>query len=583
MIVAVWRLAERGIPDPLASRLNALLAEAGGTRVDGDRTTVVSWPPGQIERRGDTATARAVRSSGGVGSTGLSTVCLENGTLVVSAPVLPQYPLYYLRGPDDSYLLVSSRLEPLARLHPDLPIRELRLVSMVQRWAGVVDSDRGGTVYAGIRRLLPAERIVAGSHGLRFDRTLPRIGRTYRSGRVEDMAAELRDCMDAAVGRAIESSPRVAVLVSGGLDSSGLLALAASRCRRTKGQELRAVSLQFQAPGDDRPYFSKLVEALGVSPVRISPSDAGRWFQQSLCADAQPGYGSSLCLEMLFYAAAAAAPADVTLCGSLGDGLLGGPLPFAQLMRRGRILAAVRGALRIRLPWSMTPWGRIRTYVLRPFLPKAILRARGRRMDRARWTTPRFRRALRKCWSAADRVARPLPDTPDEWLDELCEGSAFALPDIADVGGQVLAATKAAAFDVFMDFDLVRFMLAIDPVLLSYGDEYRGLYRLAMKGVLPEVIRTRQDKAYFLPAVAAAILAADGLDMLRDLSSLDALATRGLVDPGPFRPGFERWLGAVGRGERDDIDPGDERWEQTWQLLSCEAFLRQHGRGRDLV
>ncbi len=84
-----------------------------------------------------------------------------------------------------------------------------------------------------------------------------------------------------------------------------------------------------------------------------------------------------------------------------------------------------------------------------------------------------------------------------------------------------------------------------------------------MKGLLPEAVRTRQDKGYFAPGVAAAIVAADGIDVLRDLSSLDALATRDLVDPAHFRPQFDRWIAAVRRGERDEGDPGDERWEQT--------------------
>jgi len=197
--------------------------------------------------------------------------------------------------------------------------------------------------------------------------------------------------------------------------------------------------------------------------------------------------------------------------------------------------------------------------------------------------TRKFRDLLEESYAALARCRRPaMPDTPDEWMEELCEGDDCVLSDFADMGGQVRSVGRSAPVDVFMDFDFVRFMLEIDPVLLSHGDEYRGLYRLAMKGVLPERIRTRQDKASFEPAIGAAALAAGALDWLRDLASLRSLAEYGLVDPGPFLPLFERWMGAVHLGERTETVPGDESCHQVWQLLSLEAFLREHGTGREL-
>jgi hypothetical protein len=134
-----------------------------------------------------------------------------------------------------------------------------------------------------------------------------------------------------------------------------------------------------------------------------------------------------------------------------------------------------------------------------------------------------------------------------------------------------------------MDLDLVRFVLELDPILLSHGHEYRGLYRLAMKGFLPESVRNRQDKARYEPAIAETVLGSEVLDVVEELASLAHLASRGLVDPAPVKQFFIAWLAAVRRGERTGPDPADERWELVWQLLSVEAFLREHGRGRDLV
>jgi hypothetical protein len=177
-------------------------------------------------------------------------------------------------------------------------------------------------------------------------------------------------------------------------------------------------------------------------------------------------------------------------------------------------------------------------------------------------------------------VARALPDSPNAWMEDLCNN--HVLPDVADLGGQVAAVTGCAPIDVFLDLDFVKFMLELDPQLLTFGDEHRGLYRLAMAGTLPESIRGRQDKSSFEPAVAAAAVAANTADELRELGSLHALSDHGLVDPVPFRALFSEWLAAVAQGERSHRLPEDAQFELVWHILCAEAFLRENGRGRAL-
>jgi hypothetical protein len=140
--------------------------------------------------------------------------------------------------------------------------------------------------------------------------------------------------------------------------------------------------------------------------------------------------------------------------------------------------------------------------------------------------------------------------------------------------GQMLEVVPALVVDVFRDPDLIELVAQIDPSLLTHGDIYRGLYRLAMRGVIPESVRMRPDKAFVQPAVAAAALAAGAEGDLLDLAPLKALAAEDLVEPAAFRPIFERWMRALRRGERPDSDPADAQWYQVWQLLSAEAFLR---------
>ncbi|MDP9034835.1 MAG: asparagine synthase-related protein [Myxococcota bacterium] len=506
------------------------------------------------------------------------TLRFQPNLLSAAAGPLPQYPFYYVRAPGDEYLLVSSRLETLANLFPDAPLDAERLVSLIE-WT--VHLDSSATVFRPFRRLRPCESISAGERGIWLERKVPRIATSYRRAASKDAAAELRFRLDAAVGRGIGDSKHVAVYTSGGLDSSGVLALATARCRGATPRELSALSVHYAAPGDDRGYLSELTDALGVVPLRLPAVAAGKWFSRSLCADGQPVVLSSTCFDLLLCSKASELGADAILTGVSGDRICGGLLPFAQLARRGHPLQAIALALRVRLPWSLSAWGRLRQLILSPLVPVPLVRLRRRRAGRAAWMTSLFWRLLARVREAARYSAGPLPDSPNEWMTELCERDM--LPDVADLGGQVAALTGCAPFDVFLDYEFVRFMLELDPVLLSHGHQFRGLYRLAMGETLPRRLLDRQDKARFEPGIAAAALAAGAWEMLRDLSHLDALASLGLVDPSALRRPFNAWLAALRRGEREEIDPADERWQRMWQLVSVEAFVRERGQGRDLA
>ncbi|HZU84818.1 MAG TPA: asparagine synthase-related protein [Polyangiaceae bacterium] len=541
---------------------------------------LATWAPARLERHEISAVAYAVPRAGGRPPQGHASARIEAGALTLEAPALLEYPLYYARAPDDAYLLACSRLEPLARIFPDAPLAATRLLSFFA--PGVRDPDAGTTVYAGIRRLVAGQRVTAAGRAITTERSTPRLGGSYLAGTPTELAAELARLLEAAVGRAIAPAKRVAVFASGGLDSSGVLAFAARRRADEAEREVLALSVRCAAPCDDRPYFEELIGSLPVTPVRLSPREAGAaWFRRSLCADGQPLQFASGVLDLMLGAAAVARGAEVTLHGGGGDPMLGGPLPFAQLARRGHAVAALRGAWRLRVPWSSTRWGRLRSLVLSPLVPRALVRIRRRRGTHAPWMTARSRAVADWCMESADSAPWPPPDTPDAWMQSLCDDETRY--DSADAGAQVLSLTGCASADALMDPEFVRFMLQIDPVLLSYGDEYKGLYRLAMQGVLPERVRTRQDKGCVEPAIAAAALGADALGMLGDLASLRALVSRGLVDPLPLRPILDAWLAAVRRGERSEPDAADEHWQPLWQLLSVEAFLREHGPGRALA
>jgi hypothetical protein len=185
--------------------------------------------------------------------------------------------------------------------------------------------------------------------------------------------------------------------------------------------------------------------------------------------------------------------------------------------------------------------------------------------------TPRFLELLDPYLEA---IPCSLPRTPDERLARFCTLPFFS--ELCVSWGQIASVTGTAPVDVFRDLELVRFIAQIDPVVLSHGHMFRGLFRLALKGILPESIRLRRDKAFGQPGIAEAAVGANAGEQLRDLSSLERVASLGLVDPEAFRRPFAAWLKTLLRGERLDSDPTDASWHRVWMLLSVEAFLRKH-------
>ena len=68
--------------------------------------------------------------------------------------------------------------------------------------------------------------------------------------------------------------------------------------------------------------------------------------------------------------------------------------------------------------------------------------------------------------------------------------------------------------DPLLDDELIAFVCSLPPAFLLHGGQTRGLLRAAMKGLVPDAVRLRTDKAKFEPAMAEAVRAAGGFAAL---------------------------------------------------------------------
>ncbi len=574
MMLAIWRRAD-GVGGGVWSSLLAQLKRCASETAGSPRWIVGVSAPSRLDRRGPACRTWSYwgAPSDNKGDARGPDVRVGDAGLEATLSAFPQQALYYYWSRDDGVFAVCSQLEPLARA---LPVRQLRLQRLVAIMALAHEEDPSATPFEGLRRVLPGERIQVGQTGFHSRIELPSAGDCYLQGTPDQLARELRGRLEDAILRAMAGATRVSVSVSGGLDSSSVLALASRG--RERGVEVEALTLDYAGPGDDRPHMKELAQAVGIEPVRLQPADAGPFFSQAFCLDAQPCLVSTGCFDLQIGKTAIERGADVLLNGGHGDIVLGTTHGLAALACRGHLIRASIAALRMRVPWASTWRTRLRDFVVLPSLRQYIPGARRirrtiRRRRPHRWLTQDAEQLLARARGASGSEA--VPDTPDALIASRCKGSYAAA--YADSAGQIACATGCSQLDAYYDSEFVEFVSRIDPVMLTHGNEYRGLFRLAMRGVLPEGLRTRRDKARFEPAIAKAALAGDGFATMRELSSVSTLASLGLVDAERFRPEAETCLAAVSRGMLCAADRLDGRWEPFWRALSVESFARTWG------
>jgi len=126
--------------------------------------------------------------------------------------------------------------------------------------------------------------------------------------------------------------------------------------------------------------------------------------------------------------------------------------------------------------------------------------------------------------------------------------------------------------DPYLDRELITWVDALPPVWLLEGGVRRGLFREAIRGLVPESLRTRPDKAAFEPAMFRFVESIGGFGALRRHASVPDLADLGLVEPRAFLDAFD---------ELAAKPIGSWQWSTVWPALATEAFLASRGAGRE--
>jgi hypothetical protein len=263
--------------------------------------------------------------------------------------------------------------------------------------------------------------------------------------------------------------------------------------------------------------------------------------------------------------------AELLLLGAYGDDLFDGcPQTLADVARRGHWLRALWSAARLDAPHARASVRHVGPYVLRPLarelVPEPLRRfVQRRRLQRTQfqaWEGPRTREGRQRGRAWLARESQPI--RPGHVLTN--PFYRFFLLESAEVRLQCEASSDVAISIPLLDPDLVDFVHELPPELLMHGHRLRGLFRHAIKGLVPDKVRLRTDKADAIVAIRELIQGSLATSRLDELASMEQLGELGLVNAPAFR---EHFHGVLQEGAARTMDLAE-----LWAPLALEAFVR---------
>jgi asparagine synthase (glutamine-hydrolysing) len=417
---------------------------------------------------------------------------------------------------------VDTRVDPVA-LHHYLSLHS------------IVPAPR--TILRGVRKLPPATLLVLEPDGTRRERRYwdPPFERdpARADWSAEDWESAIMDALRVAVRRRMVADVPVGILLSGGLDSSLIVALLAEQGQRG----LATFSVGFEAVGDregDEFEFSDLVAAefgtdhhqIRVAPERLLPA-----LPRAIAAMSEPMVSHDA-VAFFLLSEEVAKERKVVQSGQGADEVFGGYYWYPPLLEAsGDGLDVYAGAFFDRDHEGVAG-----------LLGSAFEDDPTRRLVAEWFTRPGAATAIDRGLRIDAEVM--LVDDPVKRVDNMTMAHGLE------------------ARTPFLDHELVE-LAALCPPELKLSDGGKGVLKRGARGVVPDAVIDRK-KGYF-PVPALSHLEGPVLELVADALRSDAARSRGL-----FREDVVEEMLASPNEHRTNLDGST-----LWQLGLLELWLQQ--------
>jgi asparagine synthase (glutamine-hydrolysing) len=391
-------------------------------------------------------------------------------------------------------------------------------------------TPRGRTLYEGVQRLPAGHKL--NLEGTRVNQT-PWWNLAYEgldSGTTAELGEHLRQGAFAAVERALATSRRPAVKLSGGLDSACVAAgVTADGPAHNRAIAIGGTFSSYPA-ADEHELIEATAHHAGLPLELIEFDSSSSMLAPALAHIARwrlPPATPNLFLWQPVMARARELGVDVMLDGEGGDELFGSaPYLIADRLRAGRVHAAWSLAGRIPgiglHPDRGTRARVLRRYGLRPLAPSAIRRRRAQHAAIATYSIiPRADAGPLVDLRVADE--QPRHHGPMWWRYRA--QSILDARDLLDMGGHFCRESIDEQIDLrhpfVHDLQLIEAALRMPPEAQLDPVRDRLLLREALRGLIPEAVRTRNGKSHFTPLVLDGIRAEEA-GLIEPLRQADA-------------------------------------------------------------
>lgn len=445
-------------------------------------------------------------------------------------------PLFYTKRANS--FMFGSELKALLA-HPEIE-PEVENAGLAEIFVMAPSRTPGHGVFRGITELRPGQCLVYDRSGVRVRRYWVLESRPHEDD-LETTTARVRELFHDTVVRQLVADVPVCTLLSGGLDSSAITALAADAFREAGLGQLHTFSVDYAGndqyfqpnrfePNHDAPWVNRVSEFFGTRHHRIiidSPELAEALVPATLANDL-PGM-ADVDSSLYLFCRAIKKEATVALSGESADEVFGGYPWF----KSEEALAS-----------GTFPWIRMieeRASLLSPELVEMI--------RPAEYVAARYREAL------AEVPRLPGEGSLEDRMRELFYLNITRfMPTLLDRKDRMSMAVGLEVRVPFCDHRLVEYVWNIPWAMKTCGGIEKGILRQAMAGILPEEVLARRKSPYpkthnpsYLSAVREWLLTIldDPASPLHELINTRAIRSIALSNGMNFdRP----WFGQLMRG-----------------------------------
>ena len=492
-------------------------------------------------------------------------------------------PLYYAQTSD--HLVFSSEVKGLlASGYVKAELNPAALDDLLTFWCPVAPK----TIFAGVQQVRPGEMVILenGSITARqyWDWEYP-TNNEFLQGSTQDLADELEDLLSDATRIRLRADVPVGAYLSGGLDSSSLVAL----IQKQDLSELRTFSIGFESKAHDESAFqSELSQYLGTqhSSIRCSQQDISGKFMDSVWHGESPILRTAPIPMNLLSGLVRQNDFKVVLTGEGADEVLGGYDIFKEAKVREFWSRNADSTWRPQLLQRLYPYldfsgSRSQAY-LKTFFGDGF-----ESIDSLTFAhQPRWNMTSQiKMFYSDDFKSSVLQDAParfeaaanEAWPSwrrfnrwEYVEAKTI-LPGyiLSSQGDRMLMANSVEGRFPYLDHRVIEFAQKLPPKFKMRGMCEKYLLKRAMRDSLPASITSRTKQPYRAPN-AEALTAESGFDEMADLMSTESVRNAGYFDPGKVSMLLNKARRSKSLGERDNMAFVGILSTQAWHHLFIE-------------